>query len=253
MAFPQLRRFFCCCPTLGARDGGCKALGRRFARLDQRGGARPPSCRSGNVVAFALLVGLIRACRSIEFPFAGPFSGPRTWEISMSHRLSPPLSTAFVLTLLIGALAGARPALAECERDADGSCSRPVACKPPEDGKCTTIPRLPGASQFGCECRGAKARTISSGGSAIGGHRSTHSAILSSPLTGGGGSSPAAGGPNPANAVGQCFEGPNCKAGPVATLQCRQCGDAMHGGSWLRTTPAPARCFNLSSPGDCPK
>jgi hypothetical protein len=59
---------------------------------------------------------------------------------------------AFCAAVLVG-LSLSVAALAQCERDADGACSRPTKCQPPAGGFCTTTPRLPGATQFGCECR----------------------------------------------------------------------------------------------------
>jgi hypothetical protein len=71
----------------------------------------------------------------------------------MGRRILNALNIGAFCAAVLAGVSLSIAASAQCPRDVDGSCSRPIRCQPPAGGFCVTTPRLPGGTQFGCECK----------------------------------------------------------------------------------------------------
>jgi hypothetical protein len=79
--------------------------------------------------------------------------------IVRSRRFGRSILKSFaVAAVLIAASLAPRVAIAGCEEDAAGMCERPIACTPPQGGKCTTvaIPQPLTGHKFECRCLATK-------------------------------------------------------------------------------------------------
>jgi hypothetical protein len=76
-----------------------------------------------------------------------------------------------IAAVLIAASLAPRIAVAGCTEDAAGMCERPIACTPPQGGKCTTvaIPQPLTGHKFECRCLAPKTTTGVIGGLPPGG------------------------------------------------------------------------------------
>ena len=87
--------------------------------------------------------------------------------IVRSRRFGRSILKSFaVAAVLIAASLAPRVAIAGCEEDAAGMCERPIACTPPQGGKCTTvaIPQPLTGHKFECRCLATKATGLISRG-----------------------------------------------------------------------------------------
>lgn len=72
-----------------------------------------------------------------------------------SRRFGRSIPKAFVVAaVLLAASLSPRIAVAGCTEDAAGMCERPIACTPPQGGRCTTvaIPQPLTGHKFECRC-----------------------------------------------------------------------------------------------------